>query len=80
MFALKVWTLKSRVILTNPYPRQCVNDSLSPLRLIARLISVFDAQNECPTETFSEGPVVQRGTGASNMEKTRGRWGKTKTR
>jgi hypothetical protein len=46
------------VIVIDANPRQGIKDSLRPLGLVARLIGVFDAQNEYAVVGEGQNPVV----------------------
>ena len=55
---LKVRALKMRVAAVDANPRQGIKDSLRPLGLVARLVGVFDTQNEYAVVGHSQNPVV----------------------
>jgi hypothetical protein len=57
------------VIVIDANPRQGIKDSLRPLRLVARLVGVFDAQNKYAVVGQRQNPVVQSSTGATHMKK-----------
>ena len=50
-------------------PRQGIKDSLRPLGLVARLVGVFDAQNEYAVVGQRQNPVVQSSSGATHVKK-----------
>jgi hypothetical protein len=57
------------VIVVDADPRQGIKDSLRPLGLVARLVGVFNAQNEYAVIGQSQNPVVQSSSGATHMKK-----------
>ena len=66
---LKVRALKMRVAAVDTNPRQGIKDSLRPLRLVARLVGVFDAQNKYAVVSQRQNPVVQSSSGATYVKK-----------
>ena len=61
-------------------PRERVDDPLGPLRPVAGLVGVFDAQHERAAESLREGPVVQRRARPADVEEAGRRWGESESR
>jgi len=65
---LEVRALEMRVRRRDADPVERVDDALRPLRLVARLVGVFDAQDEGAAGLQREYPVVQRSARTTHVE------------
>ena len=65
---LEVRAFKVRVVAIDADPCKGIDDALSPLRLVARLVGVFDTQNEHAIVLQGKNPVVERRASTTDME------------
>ena len=68
--ALEVRAFEMWIVGRDADPRQRVDDPLRPLRSVAGLVGVFDAQDEGATDLAGECPVVQRRARSTDVERT----------
>ena len=68
---LKIRALEVCVATVDTDPRECINDALGPLWLVARLVGVFNTQNESAVVLQSKNPVVKGGSRTPYVEVAR---------
>ena len=68
---LKIRPLEVGVTAVDANPREGVDDSLRPLWLVARLVGVFDSQDEDAVILQRENPVVQRSARPAHVKVAR---------
>ena len=76
--ALALWKYgpsNMRVVGADAEPGEGVDDPLRPLRPVAGLVGVLDAQHEAPAEPLGERPVEQRRPRPADVEEARRRRG-----
>ena len=74
--ALEMGALEVLVVGRDADPGERIDDSLRPLRTVPGLVGVLDPQHERAAALTGEGPVVQRRTCPTDMERAGGRGAK----
>ena len=80
VMALEVRPLERRVTGGDAEPGEGVEDALRPLRVVAHLVGVLDAQHERAGLLLGQRPVVQRRAGTTDVEAPRRRRGEAVAR
>ena len=80
VLALEVRAFERGIVVADADPRQRVDDPLRPLRPVASLVGVLDAQHERATEPLGQRPVVQRRARPADVEEAGRRWRESESR
>jgi hypothetical protein len=68
VIALEIRAFEGRIVTVDTDPRKGIDDALRPFGTIARLVGVLDAEDEFAPQSLGQSPVVERGTGATDVK------------